>query len=344
MNFAPPIATLALLLSAAAAHAAELPQVRFSHLDWELACDNTRTCRAAGYQQEDSDDAPVSVLLQRRAGPAEPIVAELRLGETIDGPLPRLLSMRVDGRSLGAVVFERAESSATLSRAQTAALLKAIAGGGRVTWQAGAQAWTLSGQGATAVLLKMDEFQGRLGTRGAAIRKGTSSDDAVLAPLPVPQVKIGRLPHGEVRPIGQGAERRLLAALRKSAGGKECGDLAAIITGENAFSYAPLAKDKMLVGARCWRGAYNEGYGYWITNTRAPYAPVPVTLLGSSYENGIIQGTHRGRGIGDCYASNTWVWDGKTFVQTEALTTGMCRGIAAGGAWVLPTLVSEVRR
>lgn len=327
------------------AHEHTLPQVRFEHLDWELACDNTRTCRAAGYHEEDGSATPVTVLLQRKAGPGEPIVAELRLGDFDNAaPMPPLLAMRIDGRSLGTVELERGQPSSTLSRAQVAALVKAVAASGKVTWQGGGQTWTLSGRGAAAVLLKMDEFQGRLGTRGAAIRKGNKPNEEVLPPLPPLSVRLARVPHGEVRPIGRDAERRLLAALRKTAGSEECGDLAQIATGENAFVFEPLARDKMLVGARCWRGAYNEGYGYWVVSSSAPFSAAMVTLLGNDYENGVIQATHRGRGIGDCYASDTWVWDGKRFVHAESLTTGMCRGITAGGAWVLPTLVSEVKR
>ncbi|MFN7751806.1 MAG: DUF1176 domain-containing protein, partial [Pseudomonadota bacterium] len=36
----------------------------FSHKDWEVACDNTGTCRAAGYH-EDSSEARVSALVTR---------------------------------------------------------------------------------------------------------------------------------------------------------------------------------------------------------------------------------------------------------------------------------------
>src|SRR5699024_11336019 len=41
--------------------------VSFSNQDWEVACDNTRTCRLAGYQAENNSDLPVSLLLVRRA-------------------------------------------------------------------------------------------------------------------------------------------------------------------------------------------------------------------------------------------------------------------------------------
>jgi hypothetical protein len=52
----------------------------------------------------------------------------------------------------------------------------------------------------------------------------------------------------------------------------------------------------------------------------------------------------KGRGIGDCIGTATWTWDGKSFAQTSAATTGMCREISAGGAWDLPTLVTRVRK
>lgn len=349
-NFVPnPASSLALataaLFASQAAQAADLPQARFSHHDWELACDNTRTCRAAGYQGDDGASLPVSVLLQRKAGPDEPIVAELRLGDADESlPRPPSVTMRIDGRGLGTVELDDALPTGSLSRMQAGALLRAIVASGKVSWHADGHAWTLSSHGASAVLLKMDEFQGRLGTRGAAVRKGKEGEDNVLPPLAAPLVEIGRVPHGEVRPLGRAVERRLLASLRKSAGSQECAELDAIASGENAFAFAPLARDKMLVSARCWRGAYNEGQGYWVVNTRAPFSPVPVTLAGSDYENGVIRATQRGRGVGDCYASDTWVWDGRRFVHAESFTTGMCRGIAAGGAWVLPTMVSDVKR
>ena len=57
------------LASAAAAAPTIAEGVKFWHKDWELACDNTGICRAAGYH-EDRADLPVSVLVTRRPGPA----------------------------------------------------------------------------------------------------------------------------------------------------------------------------------------------------------------------------------------------------------------------------------
>ncbi|MFM5113577.1 DUF1176 domain-containing protein [Aeromonas hydrophila] len=48
----------------------------FQHKDWELACDNTRTCRAAGYSAESGG---LSVLLTREAGAKGTLHAELAI-------------------------------------------------------------------------------------------------------------------------------------------------------------------------------------------------------------------------------------------------------------------------
>ena len=80
-----PMAALAAANCAMPLHAAGLPQLSFQHHDWELVCDNTRTCRAAGYHAEDGRHPPLSVLLERRSGPGEAFVGRLRLGEADDG-------------------------------------------------------------------------------------------------------------------------------------------------------------------------------------------------------------------------------------------------------------------
>lgn len=322
--------------------AAELPQLRFQHHDWELACDNTRTCRAAGYHAQDGRNLPLSVLLERKAGPGQPFEARLRLGDADDGlDLPTELAMQVDGQALGKVAVKGDESIGGLSAAQTAALLRAVAGTGQVAWRAGGRTWSLSGKGASAVLLKMDDFQGRLGTPGAAVRKGSNKEQGVLPALPAPVVAAAAVPSGELAPLGKEEQRILLATLRKTAGNEDCSDLETIATGETEFAYAPLTRDRMLVSARCWRGAYNEGHGYWVTNRKPPFAPQLVTHSGTDYDQGVIGAAHKGRGIGDCWGHDDWTWDGHRFVHTGSSTTGMCRGIAAGGGWSLPTRVSR---
>ncbi|WP_296942439.1 DUF1176 domain-containing protein [uncultured Massilia sp.] len=337
-----------LLGTAAIAHAyprSDLPSVKFEHKDWELVCDNTRTCRAAGYRKE-TEDPGASILLTRLAGPNQPVRVELQLADDPDHPPPASVRMTIGGRAAGVVRFEGGASVATLSSAQVRALLPALLQDDPIVWTAGKRSWTISTAGANAVLLKMDDFQGRVDTPGALVRTGAKAESSVLPPLPKPVVRATAVPKSQPQQIhlAPAQERQLIAELRKTLSEGDC-DLLESDGDEHApFDIRPLSSDKLLVSHLCWRGAYNTGDGYWVTATKPPYSPVLVTTSATDYKDGTIGATQRGRGIGDCMAASSWVWDGRTFSQTLEQTSGMCRQIAAGGAWDLPTLVADVRR
>jgi hypothetical protein len=67
-------------LPALPAIAAAQAPTTFSHFDWELACDGTLTCRAAGYQPGATEPG-VSVLLTRAAGPDQAVTAQVELAD-----------------------------------------------------------------------------------------------------------------------------------------------------------------------------------------------------------------------------------------------------------------------
>lgn len=69
----------ALALALPAAQAADKEPVGFTHKDWGLQCDNTRACRAVGYQSEAGDSEPVSIRLTREAGPDAPVLVDLQV-------------------------------------------------------------------------------------------------------------------------------------------------------------------------------------------------------------------------------------------------------------------------
>lgn len=349
-----PLATIILAVSAwpVLTQAAGQPGVSFAHNDWEIVCDNTRTCRAAGYQQEAGDNWPVSVLLTRKAGPHQPVTAQLQIGSYGDDdflqklPAKFTATMKIDGQPQGSVALSRKELVADLSPQQTEALLAALTRTSRIEWTANGIVWKLSGKGAAAVLLKMDEFQGRIGTTGALVRKGAKGEESVLPALEAPVVVAGPVPKG-------GAEDKRLAgvqgkavadALRASMkGDNDCEELPSIGKTDNPLSLARLSDGKLLASALCWRAAYNEGYGYWVVNANAPYAPVLVTANGTDFRDGTISSVQKGRGLADCIGQEAWTWDGSRFVQTLISTSGMCRLVAPGGAWELPSFVATVR-
>ena len=338
-------AVLAGLLAAwAPASQAAESSLSFTHHDWMLVCDNTRTCRAAGYQDEYADNEPVSVLLTREAGAGARVTARVMVGQYDDGVLPRTLAMRIDDRDFGPLRLDGDGATAGLAPPQVAGLLEALTRDSEILFLGDeeGQRWALSDRGATAVLLKMDEFQGRLGTPGALVRRGNRSEADLPPPVPAPIIRMASVT-GLHPDDGQlTADPRLRSALMETLPeDEECTGLEA---GEQEvpMEVARLDSDTMLVSVRCWRAAYNEGYGYWTVGEQAPYEPRLVTTSASYHENGIIGASQKGRGLGDCGWHASWIWDGRQFVQDSELTTGMCRLVAAGGAWQLPTLVREV--
>ncbi len=344
---------LALLLTATGPALASDPSAAsFQHGDWELTCDNTRTCRADGYQSED-DANPVSVLLTRAAGPDQKVKGELTLGEP-DGeddedasrhaPASFAAAMTIDGKPLGSVRISTETMQGTLSEPQVQALLAALTRKSSPAWSAHGTTWRLSGVGAAAVLLKMDDYQGRVGTRGALIRKGPASEERVLPALPAPVVVA-------VKPLDQATHetplppadlKRLRAALLATVKSDDC-DLPGETPDEAPIAIARLDAHHQLVEMLCWRGAYQEGNGYWVTALAPPWQPVLVTAAGSEYADGEISASFKGRGLGDCWSNETWAWDGRRFIHTGDATTGLCRMVTLGGTWDLPTLVTDVR-
>lgn len=339
--------TYALLVVTAAAGAyprSDLPSISFDHKDWELACDNTRTCRAAGYHAED-DGPNATILLTRTAGPNQPITAQLQLADDPDHVAPDQLTMTIDGKAVGTVRVDQKSNIGKLSQAQVTALLPTLLRDGHIAWSAKGTTWTISTAGANAVLLKMDEFQGRLDTPGALVRKGTKPESSVLPPLPRPEITAGTVSHDQHSVTLTAAQRRdVLAALRKTVKDGSCELVDATPDKAGDLDIRHLTKGKLLVSHACWMAAYNTGDGYWVVDDKPPYSAVLVTTSATDYANGVISATQKGRGIGDCFSSATWTWDGKSFAQTSAATTGMCRQIAAGGAWDLPTLVTRVHK
>jgi len=350
---------LALLAPGPGAHAAGAPGIRFEHGDWQLACDNTRTCRAAGYYSQggNDDDAdaagsgeplPVTVLFTRKAGPNEPVRGEFQIGnpgadQTTDQfPRTMALAMTIDGRPHGKLIIEQPRWTVTLAPAQTQALLAALTRSSRIAWSDGTRTWRLSDKGAAAVLLKMDESQGRLGTPGALVRKGSKDEQGVLRAVAAPVVLAAAVPRKDIVEWPKARLAALRAALKTQAA--DCPALAEPEDTPGAIAVRRLSGGKLLASTGCWRGAYNTGDAYWVINDKPPYAPQLITSDGSGYDGGVVDGSQKGRGMGDCWAFEHWTWDGKRFVHTSAGNTGACNGIAPGGAWDLPTLVTTVRK
>ncbi|ALB54961.1 DUF1176 domain-containing protein [Cronobacter universalis NCTC 9529] len=334
------LAPLCVALSAAAV----MPQrPAFNHKDWGMVCDNTGTCRVDAYEADEGTGG--SLLLTRKAGPDAPITAMIRLGDMDDDVKPSKGPMRleIDGKNLGTLTENRKEETWQLNEAQTAAVIKAVKGKGGVVFTSDNRRFALSAAGASAVLLKMDDVQGRIGTPGAIMKKGDKPESAVPAPVPAPVIHAAAVSDAQPTTLTGAALATLLPRLEATKlDGDSCDGLTDETLRNEPVTVTPLSDGKALISATCWRAAYNEGNGYWVIDDALKGKPTLVTLIGSDYDKGVITSVQRGRGIGDCMGIASWTWDGKAFVQSDDYGTGDCRLIRSGGAWEMPTLVTQV--
>lgn len=317
------------------AQADTIQPIRFSHGDWEIVCDNTRTCRAAGYQR-DEDELTLSVLLTRKAGSNTAVAAELIIGDVTDDPLPDAVELKINSQSYGKIKLNP-NNMTPLSNSQRDALLGALPKTSKIEFIHHQKIWHLSDRGATAVLLKMDEAQGRLDTPSALVRKGTQDENKVLAEIPAPVIV--KAPTLATKTINLSPD--IIKTIEQSLDAGDC-DYEDNNDSSSPVIY-PLTEQYWLASRLCWLAAYNAGSNYWLIKSTAPYDAVLITDSGTDYDQGVISESHKGRGLGDCWSQTSWVWDGKTFVLSETFTTGMCKMVTAGGAWKLPTFVSDVR-
>ncbi len=313
----------------------------FTQKDWELACDNTGTCRAAGYGVRMGE---VSVLLTRNAGSEQRLAATATFAQIEhDIPADSTASLLIDDRDLGALDAQD-DSHFRLDSDQTAALLQALANQRKIEFTLNGQHLPLSSAGSREVLGKMDAFQRRTGTADALLDKGDAGDDAILPATAAPEIIAAPVIHN-AQPVALSILQRqkLLPSLTPLLN-QRCDDWQnpAIPAAERQITLTALDKTHSLVQALCWRAPYNDGYALWLVDNAQLNRPRLLTTEASSYANGTIVFLHKERGIADCLTGETRVWDGKTFTPSLKYSTGMCREITPGGTWMLPTFVSQV--
>lgn len=324
------------LLAAFSPAFAESPEaVGFQHKDWALQCDNTRTCRATGYQDESGDSEPVSILVSRVAGPGAPVEIKVTIyTETVQ---PAALRLSV-GRK---VIRGLTGDPASVPAPEVPELLHQLLNAETVTVHGGKQTWTLSLAGAKAVLLKMDEAQGRVGTPGALVRRGARAESSVLPALPTPAIKaVKPMP---ARPGDEALGRRIYAAFPKDEQEAIRGQCNGDDVAAKDIGVFRLDDKTLLISVPCGMGAYNFSSLLWIANDRPPYQPRAVEANGDfDPDTGNVHSAMKGRGIGDCWSMEDWQWDGRDFVRAGSADSGMCRGFP-GGAWLLPAYVTTTQ-
>ena len=335
---------LLLTLLPVAAMATSIKGIGENYQDWDLICDNTGTCRMAGYQDESSD--PVSILFTRAAGENAAVEGKftiLPFGEADrDVQVGQDIEIWLNGKSLGKVKHISDDAPDKLTEEQTKALLSGLKKESEIRLTYGKTTLKVSDKGAAAAMLKMDEFQQRLNTPSALISQGQEKH-AVLAPKVEPKIDAVSVKNRKTIELKHGEKQfnHVLALLRKA---NSCDD--EDITSQDITLY-PLTQNKVLAEALCVRGAYQGTNYYAVLDNKLSKVE---QVLAEQYNRAeydekqgyaFVRGTYKGRGVGDCWSSQDAVWNGKIFIRTSEWTTGSCKGFP-GGAWQLPTFVSDI--
>ncbi len=334
------MAGLALVISLGVHATPPTDYVSFTHKDWDLVCDNTLTCRAIGYSAEDIDPA-ATVLITREAGPSTPVINRVMLadydGETAS-KAPGEPLLLIDNQSQGKLL-EAYNGLWQMNDRQFNAFKQALRRDSKISFVDKVNEYIFSGAGSSAVLLKMDDVQGRGGTIGALMKKGSNSESGAKKPVPLPRIVKAVVRDKESRGLTQQETALIKPVLMKHiADFSECdGEQVA----EN-WQIASLNEKQSLVMVPCWMGAYNSGGTYFVISNDMSSPPEMVTDSATSYDDGVIRFAMKGRGLGDCWSYEEWVWDGTHFVPSASRDTGRCRLISVGGAWDLPLLKTQV--
>ena len=329
--------------------------------DWQVVCDNTRICRVAGYSSDASIDKPASVLFTVSPKVALP-EAQIQLASKASKDKAELW---LNNKNYG--TLQPAESDAALydlSAKQTQAIIDKARITNKIEIRAGNNRWRISDKGISSVLLKLDDVQGRVGTSMALISKDQRNQQTPKAALPIPIINkafaysakdSNALAPSKLKYFQQNINKWVDIDSKQLIGsGNTMGDCELVNPKTEEYQrmseygstmlgwdFIPVDKAHTLATHLCWSGPYNSSTGYWLINNDKPSNPMLITTAGNEYDAGDIRAANKDRGIGDCWNSATWTWNGKAFVKSAEASTGLCRGFA-GGAWDLPTYVSKV--
>lgn len=309
--------------------------------DWLIACDNMRDCLARqapepGRELVDGEDPDTGFDIVRAAGPTGALRVRITTGTRLDPatisvagrkPVPMLPWRRGrDGEDVSlsgkpARRFVRAVIDASVLR-----LGKTV----------------LSLKGLAAVLLAMDEAQGRIGNASALVRPGPRPASATPAAPPLPQVRVGPPAPALVEPT------RLAAAVRRLNAHVLAAHECDIDPGALDEAY-PLNRSDALVLIGCGRFAYQTSVLAFRTPRGDAARAVPLELpeqrraigLGASdlpamidefvegyYDPAtrVLSEFSKGRGMADCGSSTEWTFDGAAFRLSALRWQDRCAG------------------
>lgn len=322
-------------LAAGAAHAnTPVPGKVVTFKDWTVGCDNGLACQAVALMPESMPEDSLSVVVKRDEAVDAPIAIELSGAETKSDRY-RIL---VDGRTAISGNTQRDSDFISLGGVDALKLTRSMARGNTVELVDGngAKLGSASLAGISAAMRYIDAEQGRAGSRGAIIASGKRKATVRKSVVPLITAK-------KITPTDNLPDAGALVALSESS---PCAADRFGSTQDTAYSLGTSESGaQALVLLNCGSGAYNFSSGVYVGTMQAgKWAFVPASFdygaRGFSDESKIpiivnadwdaatqsLGGYAKGRGLGDCGSSESYVWDGSMFRLTGATIMGECRG------------------
>lgn len=320
------------------AHAAPSYEARILHeKDWQVVCDNSNRCVAAGYRAANSTSNPVAIIIYRDAGPGRrPIVSiktqfdtmldndvVVRVGDT------EIMSLETDNRVLRPSVFF---NDMQLSKEQTDALLPWLLKAEQIEVRQNNSKLFISMAGVKEVLLKMDEWQGRLDTPGALAQRGNKPESSVFKPATIPALR-PLVVVADTKPVDPALAQTILAQIDRKTLDPECQP-----QHDKTAKVHRLTYDKLVLSLTCPKRVYGNMTHNWVTQDKPVYQPVAIeakgtyiVIKGGTFSaRGYFRQTTTGRNTDDCYDEESWLFTDKGFELESVWTTGLCRGFAYG--------------
>ncbi len=342
MRIATSAALAVLTLAAAPSRAAPAKAesaVSKSFEGWTATCDNLRDCVVVGSSEE--GDGLFYVRVARGADPAAGpgVKVVLATSDPIPGaPGAFRLTAAAPVRKASsaftvAATKDDPDGAALAAMVSDPAFLAAIETADTLDYAAGTLKGRLALKGLGPALRFVDEQQGRTGTPTALVARGMTPIGQVPTPPAPPTVQPASVT-AAVAPAP--TLSRALLDMAKPACDPE------VVEAHSDAAAWTLGPDRQLVAVPCAEGAYNVSVALFTTDGKGGQ-PRPAMLeqppkQGDAEADNVVvnydfdvktltlTSLDKGRGLGDCGSSRTWVWTGEIFALLRAAELETCPG------------------
>lgn len=308
---------------------------------WAVGCDNVLRCEAVSLLPEESaqgteataEATPVELQFVREGGPGGSVEIHARSVES----LPDRMRLVADGREIARLdAGSRPEPGLDGPRALEAARTMASAVTIELLDRKKRRLAVISTDGLADSLRFMDARQGRSGSVTALVARG-DQPASVVPPVPaLPRIR--QVPSPDADSVQALAPSEVQAA-------RSLAQCDASLAATEVKELYPLDATTSLVLLPCEAGAYNlsvvpllaKGSAGSRTMSIARFdhppgftgepgkPPLVVNPLWDA-RRGVLSSLAKGRGAGDCGASESYVWDGVLFRLVESRAMHVCRG------------------